>query len=43
MRLRRRMCAALGVPYELVSKDLENVNYSSARIGLLNFWAGCDV
>lgn len=38
----RRMSAALGVPYELLSKDLENVSYSSARIGLINFWAGCD-
>ncbi len=38
----QRMSAALGMPYELLAHDLERVSYSSARIGLLNFWNECD-
>lgn len=41
MRL-RRMAAGLDCPYELIAMDLEGVTYSSARIGLLEFWAHCD-
>lgn len=42
-RLRlRRMAAGLGVPYEILAMDMAAVTYSSARIGLLEFWAECD-
>ena len=33
----RAISAAAGIPYELVSGDLSQVNYSSARLGLLEF------
>ncbi len=33
----RAIAAGVGVPYELVASDLSQVNYSSARIGLLEF------
>lgn len=33
----RAIAAAAGIPYELVSGDLSQVNYSSARLGLMEF------
>lgn len=39
----RRMSAGLGCPYELLSMDLVGATYSSARVGLIQFWAECDV
>ena len=33
----RAISAGAGIPYELVSGDLSQVNYSSARLGLLEF------
>lgn len=33
----RSLAAGAGLPYELVSHDLSQVNYSSARLGLLEF------
>lgn len=33
----RSVAAGVGMPYELVSSDLSQVNYSSARLGLLEF------
>jgi lambda family phage portal protein len=33
----RALSSAAGIPYELVSGDLSQVNYSSARLGLLEF------
>ena len=33
----RTIAAGMGLPYELVSHDLSQVNYSSARLGLLEF------
>ena len=33
----RSIAAGVGVPYELLSADLSQVNYSSARLGLLEF------
>lgn len=33
----RTLAAGAGVPYELVSGDLSQVNYSSARLGLMEF------
>ncbi|WP_414833600.1 phage portal protein [Afifella sp. YEN Y35] len=33
----RSIAAGVGMPYELVSGDLSQVNYSSARLGLLEF------
>lgn len=38
----RRIAAGLDCPYELLAMDLEGVTYSSARIGLLEFWSHCD-
>lgn len=35
VRVLRSICAALGLPYELVAKDFGGMNYSSARVALL--------
>lgn len=35
VRILRAICAALGLPYELVVKDVGGMNYSSARVALL--------
>jgi lambda family phage portal protein len=35
--LARSVCAGAGVPFELVTGDLSQVNYSSARVGLQSF------
>ncbi len=39
----RKMSAGLGCPYELLSMDLVGATYSSARVGLIQFWSECDV
>lgn len=35
VRVLRSICASLGLPYELVAKDFSKMNYSSARVALL--------
>lgn len=35
VRVLRSICAALGLPYEMVAKDFGQMNYSSARVSLL--------
>lgn len=35
VRVMRSICAALGLPYELVMKDFGGMNYSNARVALL--------
>ena len=35
VRVLRSICAALGLPYEMVAKDFGGMNYSSARVALL--------
>lgn len=35
VRVLRSICAALGLPYEMVLKDFGGMNYSSARVALL--------
>jgi lambda family phage portal protein len=37
----RSIAAGSGTPYNLIADDLEGVNYSSARVGLQNFWRRC--
>ena len=37
-----RFAAAIGMTYEQVTADLEGVNYSSIRAGLLNFRRACE-
>jgi lambda family phage portal protein len=37
----RSIAYGIGVPYCLVADDLADVNYSSARTGLQNFWRRC--
>ena len=39
--IQRSISAGAGTPYNLVCDDLEGVNYSSARVGLQNFWRRC--
>lgn len=39
--LARSVCAGAGVPFELVTGDLSQVNYSSAKVGLENFKRRC--
>jgi lambda family phage portal protein len=38
----REIAAGSGTPYPLIAEDLEGVNYSSARVGLQQFWRRCD-
>ena len=35
VRVLRSICASLGLPYEMVAKDFGGMNYSSARVALL--------
>ena len=43
VRVMRSICAALGLPYELVMKDFGKMNYSSARVALLEARRGFEV
>ena len=43
VRVLRSICAALGLPYELVMKDFGKMNYSSARVALLEARRGFEV
>lgn len=43
VRVLRSICAALGLPYELVLKDFSKMNYSSARVALLEARRGFEV
>tara|TARA_R110002073_G_scaffold326370_1_gene506152 strand:+ start:4688 stop:6337 length:1650 start_codon:yes stop_codon:yes gene_type:complete len=43
VRVLRSICASLGLPYELVLKDFGGMNYSSARVALLEARRGFDV
>lgn len=43
VRVLRSICAALGLPYELVAKDFGGMNYSSARVALLEARRGFEV
>jgi len=38
----RAAAAGIGVTYEQMTGDLSQVNYSSARVGLVNFWGRVD-
>lgn len=43
VRMLRSICAAMGLPYELVAKDFSKMNYSSARVSLLEARRGFEV
>lgn len=43
VRVMRSICAAIGLPYELVMKDFGRMNYSSARVSLLEARRGFEV
>jgi len=43
IRVLRSICASIGVPYELVAKDFGSMNYSSARVALLEARRGFEV
>jgi lambda family phage portal protein len=43
VRVLRSICAALGLPYELVLKDFGGMNFSSARVALLESRRGFEV
>jgi lambda family phage portal protein len=37
----RSIASGTGAPYPLIAENLSDVNYSSARVGLQNFWRRC--
>ncbi len=39
----RRTAAGSGAPYHIIANDLESVNFSSGRLGLEEFRAGCKI
>lgn len=43
VRVLRSICAAIGMPYELVAKDFSKMNYSSARVALLEARRGFEI
>ena len=43
VRVLRSICSALGLPYELVAKDFSKMNYSSARVALLEARRGFEI
>lgn len=43
VRVLRAICAALGLPYEMVVKDFGGMNYSSARVSLLEARRGFEL